>query len=59
MNDKILDQYLVHVNNSQIEQYDDTHHSAQDSLRGIRFKKFVRMDSSLFKDLIEEIKKLI
>ena len=57
MNDKILDQYLVHVNNSQIEQYDDTHHSAQDSLRGIRFKKFVRMDSSLFKDLIEEIKK--
>lgn len=56
MNDPILDKYLVQVNNSQIEQYQDTYHTAQDSLRGIRFKKFIRMDSSLFKDLIDEIK---
>ena len=55
MASKNFKQIVKEVDINKVEEYHDTSHSAKDSLVGIRDKKFVRFESDVFQELIDEI----
>jgi len=52
---KEFEKYIKEIDDNKVEEYDETF-SSGDIIGGVRFKKFVRFDSEVFKELVDEIK---